>query len=635
VVNDKWLLVMRKVSTVFVSLLFCLLVYGQQNERIIRFHSDIVIDTVGWVAVTEYINVYAAGKDIKRGIIREIPVYREDVNGKRKKVDINILSVHCNGQPVKYRSENKGFDILIYIGDENVLLTSGEYEYTIAYTSRGHIGFFDTYDELYWNVTGNKWVFEIEKASATVTLPDGASAESTSCYTGVYGSTGKDCSVEDKGNVQRFTSNRLLKPGEGLTVAVSFPRDIVQRSSLDDDWDTLLFAFFGLTGLFIFAIIYFITSLTVGKRPKKPVVIPTFTPPNNWSPATIRYLFKRKYDNAAFTATLIDAAVKGAISIECENKSFALVNKQNTAMLSPEEQQIHSTIFGNSAKVNVSENNHLQFSQAADFLKKTVEKNWKITDLIRENSTSIVIGGLIIGVIITLYTITGSENVFWAYLLTSPIQMICLLELWMNGFRKNAGTGVIIGGFVLMLICPAVAIGIMLDENSPAEIHWLSAGFFALMAVLYLYYARRVKVPTEQGAKIAAELEGFRMYMKTAEEHRLNILTPPEKTPELFEALLPYAIALDVSNQWCKKFDNVLSKCHYHPKWYNDYNDFVEKDFNKRFETLTSSLNKSVVSAQRDPASSSSSSGSGSWSSGSRGGGHSGGGGGGGGGRGW
>jgi uncharacterized membrane protein len=220
-------------------------------------------------------------------------------------------------------------------------------------------------------------------------------------------------------------------------------------------------------------------------------------------------------------------------------------------------------------------------------------------------------------------------------MLTMPLQMICLLEMWMNGFRKNPGTGVFIGGLVLSLLCPAISIGILLDKNSPTEIHWLSAGFYTLMAALYLYYAHRIKVHTEKGAKITAELEGFRMYMKTAEEHRLNILTPPEKTPELFESLLPYAIALDVRNQWCKKFDSVLTKCNYHPRWYNDHDDFVEKDFSKRFETLTSSFNKSVVKAQSDPTSSSSSSGSGSWSSGSSGGGRSGGGGGGGGGRGW
>ena len=123
------------------------------------------------------------------------------------------------------------------------------------------------------------------------------------------------------------------------------------------------------------------------------------------------------------------------------------------------------------------------------------------------------------------------------------------------------------------------------------------------------------------------------MYMETAEEHRLNMLTPPEKTPELFEQLLPYAIALKVSNQWCKKFDNVLQKINYRPDWYDSDRDFSKAGFAATFTTLGASFNSSVSSSGTDR--SSESSGSSGWSSGSSGGGHSGGGGGGGGGRGW
>ena len=33
----------------------------------------------------------------------------------------------------------------------------------------------------------------------------------------------------------------------------------------------------------------------------------------------------------------------------------------------------------------------------------------------------------------------------------------------------------------------------------------------------------------------------------------------PEKTPELFERFLPYAVALDVQNVWAKRFAGVLA----------------------------------------------------------------------------
>ena len=36
-------------------------------------------------------------------------------------------------------------------------------------------------------------------------------------------------------------------------------------------------------------------------------------------------------------------------------------------------------------------------------------------------------------------------------------------------------------------------------------------------------------------------------------------MNPPDKTPELFERFLPYAVALDVENGWAKRFAGVLA----------------------------------------------------------------------------
>ena len=54
----------------------------QQTERIIRFHSDIKIETDGRIEVAEHIKVYAGGNEIKRGIVREFPLYRKNDKGK-------------------------------------------------------------------------------------------------------------------------------------------------------------------------------------------------------------------------------------------------------------------------------------------------------------------------------------------------------------------------------------------------------------------------------------------------------------------------------------------------------------------------------------------------------------------------
>jgi uncharacterized membrane protein len=130
-----------------------------------------------------------------------------------------------------------------------------------------------------------------------------------------------------------------------------------------------------------------------------------------------------------------------------------------------------------------------------------------------------------------------------------------------------------------------------------------------------------------------AQIEGFRMFLNTAEKDRLEILNPPQVTPEVFEKFLPYAIALDCENQWSKKFEAEAAAAgmtpnqgggYYTPLWYSGggYGNFSSGVA----AGLGASLAASAASAATSPSSS---------SSGFGGGGFSGGGGGGGGGGGW
>jgi uncharacterized membrane protein len=131
------------------------------------------------------------------------------------------------------------------------------------------------------------------------------------------------------------------------------------------------------------------------------------------------------------------------------------------------------------------------------------------------------------------------------------------------------------------------------------------------------------------------EIEGFKMYLATAEQSRLEMLHPPERTPELFERYLPYAMALEVENEWGEQFTDVFAAAAtgggedngYHPSWYHGRRGYGGWSAPGRFaSSLGSSIGSSISSAATPPSSS---------GSGSGGGGSSGGGGGGGGGGGW
>jgi uncharacterized membrane protein len=127
------------------------------------------------------------------------------------------------------------------------------------------------------------------------------------------------------------------------------------------------------------------------------------------------------------------------------------------------------------------------------------------------------------------------------------------------------------------------------------------------------------------------QIEGFRLYLGVAEEDRLNALNPPDKTPELFERFLPYAVALDVENRWAKRFAGVLAAAGATAaaaSWYAGHDNWAS-DPVAFAGHLGSDLSQTIAAASTPPGSSGDSGG------GSSGGGSSGGGRGGGGGSGW
>lgn len=91
------------------------------------------------------------------------------------------------------------------------------------------LGFFDEYDELYWNATGLEWAFPIDHATATVTFDFESDPEIIAIdgFTGAMGERGKAPSMRVGDSSAIFASDEILLPHEGLTVVVSWPKGFV------------------------------------------------------------------------------------------------------------------------------------------------------------------------------------------------------------------------------------------------------------------------------------------------------------------------------------------------------------------------------------------------------------------------
>lgn len=598
------------------------------GERILSFHSDIEVYADATMMVTEVIRVTAERDQIKRGIYRDFPTRYKTRGGDDYVVDFDLVHVARDGNTEPYHTKSISNGIRIYIGDENVLLQPGEYEYRLTYHTSRQLGFFENHDELYWNVTGNGWAFPIDRASARVKLPQSVAAGeiSVEAYTGATGARGDAYQAGvDTDAAALFATTRELGPREGLTIVATWPKGHVVEPTSSDK--ALFFlrdnrvAIISLVGLGVLLSYYLMVWLKVGRDPETGTIVPLFYPPNDLSPAAMRYIYRMGFDHKAYAAALLNMAVKGYLTIEDHDNSYKLsrVADANESLLSRGEVKIAKTLLAGKQSTTLERENNKAIRNSIDAIRSLLNKEYHGVQF-RTNSL-FLIPGVVLSLIVLV--IAGFSRGGEAAL------TLMMMSFWLTGWS--------FGVFMLIRqrqILMAVIFVVFEIFALTAFFEMGSWSFLILLGTLIIlnglfYYL--LQAPTSTGRKLMDKIEGFRLYMATAEEDRLNALNPPEQTPELFEKYLPYALALGVDQAWSERFTATLRRAAsadqqsvYRPHWYSgsSWSRFDPAGF---ASDLGSSLSSAVARSSVAPGS----------SSGSGGGGSSGGGGGGGGGGGW
>ena len=686
---------LKFLSALFKVAVFLLLInpslFGR--ERILSFNSDITVNPDASMLVRETISVVAEGVEIKRGIYRDFPTKYKDTYGNDYNVDFAVVEILRDGKPDDYRLEDISNGKRVYIGNKNYFLKYGVHTYNIVYKTNRQIGFFGDHDELYWNVTGNGWAFNIDKASAVVHLPPNISSNKIKCFafTGWSGSRGRDYLSSTDISTANFNTNRILGAQEGLTIVVEWPKGFVTEPTAEMKFGFFindnLNVFLGIAGFFIVLIYYILIWKKVGKDPEKGTIIPQYIPPENFSPAAMRYIKRMGYDNKTFAASIINMAVKGYLSIKEDDGKYTLYRKNGGEdKLTPEEKKIASKLIftpdgqsinlaqafqeiekiipvknsftkkiigtlssglqGKSSpqkiqpdrekyfSLELDQKNHTIISSSINELKKALKNSYEKIYFLN-NRKEFIIGAVLSIIFIAVMGILGSPDqlflTVWLSLWSVGVAFltVTVYKTWLG----VAGGGKIkVSGIIGALFITGFSIPFFLGEL--AGIYFLSTegSYFsplilaALVFINILFY-HLLKAPTLAGRKLLDKIEGFKMYLSIAEKDRLNAINSPEKTPELFEKYLPYALALDVENDWALQFASVINassieNSSYHPGWYSgsSWNNFTTDGFASSF---CSSFSNAISSSSTAPGSSSGSGGS------------SGGGGGGGGGGGW
>jgi hypothetical protein len=329
-----------------------------------------------------------------------------------------VLSVKRDGAEESYATERLENGTRIRIGRADTMLTTGQHEYVIAYRTTRQIGFFEDFDELYWNATGTGWTFPIEVAEARITLPEAAAFRQSAFYTGAQGAKGKDASiVEQRPGHIVFRTTQVLPAANGLTVAASWEKGLIAQPS-DTEWawqwllDNLPLAV-AAVGLVLIAGYYAFAWRKVGHDPRKGTIIALFAPPEGMSPAAVRYVSRMECDDKTFSAALIDLAVHGHLKLAETKSGMKIVPRQGGQAVDAAETAAHASMFRKrSSPLELQPENSLIFQRAQKALKQELVKAYA-EKLFHSNRTWSVRGllvsfAVIAAVIASVYLSWGS-----------------------------------------------------------------------------------------------------------------------------------------------------------------------------------------------------------------------------------
>ena len=303
----------------------------------------------------------------RRGIFRYIPVWEDlptplpdtyadalpegaDPADYHRVLEISDIEVTSeSGAPtdleVQDPDEANG-NVQVRIGDPETTIT-GRQQYTIRYDVRGALEpVEDGGAGLAWDAVGTGWPVPIQDVTVTLDAPGVSSAR---CLQGAeYATDQCEASVEPPG--ARYVSTGTLAPGEGLTVAAQFdPAALQAPPILVDEKPSLRRALIGSGAAIPLAVAVLVLGVallvwlgwrqgrdrahvggvtshgTIDERrvadrrrgvfEPRPVPV-EFRPPDGLRPGQLGLIVDERVDAVDVTATLVDLAVRGYLTIE-------------------------------------------------------------------------------------------------------------------------------------------------------------------------------------------------------------------------------------------------------------------------------------------------------------------------------
>ena len=516
-----------------------------------RFAADITIQNDGSLHVVEAIDANFGALQ-KHGIFRTIPVrYQwDDIHLRLYQLQVRAVS-DAGGAPVRYETSDQGASKVIKIGDPNRTV-SGRQTYRITYDVSGAMNAFSDHDELFWNVNGGLWDVRAQAVTAMVHAP--TAPQQATCYQGAAGSD-EACRFTITSSGADFAATRPLAPRGQLTIVAALAKGVIAEPKpiIVRDSDNVL-AYFEPQPLWLALAIFALAAglaflywrwYTVGRDVRgRETIVPEYEPPDKVRPAQLGVILDESADTKDVTATIVDLAVRGYLTITEEPQPWIFAKKDWTlhatgktmTELLPYEAIVYQGLFKDGADVKVSElRTHFVASLRSaegELYRDSADRKWFATrpDRVRQGYAGVSVLMIIAGVGIA----------------------------WLLGRTVGAG-----------LVGVAVII----------------------VGVVALAVARIMPARTAGGAELLRRSLGFRQYMEVAEKERQRFA----ERENIFSEYLPYAIVFGCVDKWARAFKDIDTSAQT-SSWYVGSGPFNAGILSSSLQGFSSNLGSAISS---------------------------------------
>jgi uncharacterized membrane protein YgcG len=499
------------------NLLF-LLVTFVKADKILNFAVDLEIDKNGQLTVIE--NILLSFDQKKHGFFRDLPTRYTDNLNNQYTINLIIDEILADNKKTDFTVKPFANGYRIKIGSPTTYV-NGKVNYQIKYQVNRQIGFFENHDELFWNAIGNGFPFIIKNAKVKVILPENFGIQEITAYTGLFGEKNQNYTAHFKGNLAEFQITQPLKPYEGFSVTVAWPKGLIKPPNvyqkikwfLQDNRSVI----FLILSLLLLAVYYLIVWIKFVIKPFKRSIIPLYSV-DNLLPADVSYIVNKcRYDDKILACTTVDMAVKGCLNIDKKSAYSYELKIKNKA---PKEKVYH------------------------ELLDKLFDKNLNSSKTVKISSNELI----------DQQVVSSAQQVLKDYLEQQYDQKIIKTH---SSFKIFSIVFSIISFVLLYFVAKPFIIMIS----------------FICFVIMNVWFDFKLRVFTQEGQEILEKILGFKMFLSFTEAERLKYLSVDTRSPQEYEKFLPYAMALGVEKNWNGQYASLFSKMAkaghpYVPSWY-------------------------------------------------------------------